>query len=191
MENKANVATKTDQGLLDGLVSGDKMTLELIFRDYYPKIETYVLKNNGNQADAKDLFHESLKIIFLQAQEGLVLHTSFAGYLTRICKCKWINELRRKKRAANHQSDLTEPISEAEVIADIESSERTLLFQQHLKALPPRCREIISLTFEGLNLKEVAEQLKLNYSFVRRRYGECTKKLTEAIQNDPIYQELK
>ncbi len=180
-----------DQQYIEGLIRGDKRTFKLIYERYFPLIERYVRQNSGQRADAEDVFYKSLEIIYLQARDGLVITQSFKAYLKLICQRRWLNELRRSQRVVLNLKDQPEPYLDAEVIAQIEKHERKLLYRKHFQKLPIRCREILELTFEGKNYKEVAEQLKLNYSFVRRRGGECANTLMKNIHQDPLFNELK
>lgn len=169
----------------------DDALITEVYQTYYAGIEQYVRKNRGTAEDARDLFNDALKIIYLQGRDGLQLHTSFGGYLGTICRCRWINELKRRQRFTPDIEDQAEPVAEEDIWANMVAYERKLLYRKHFGQLPERCQQILTLTFEGLNYREVAERLDLNYSFVRRRAGECTKKLTQAIRQDPVFKELK
>ena len=169
----------------------DRAVIKEIFKEFFPSIKAYVLKNRGTINDAEDLFHESLKIIFLQAQRGLSLQHSFGGFLHTICKRRWINVLNRQSRFKNDIEDQPELAADESMVDDMVADEKQLLFRRHFKKLHARCQEILSLSFEGLNYRKIAEQLEMNYSFVRRRAGECIKGLTDSIKGDPLYDELK
>lgn len=180
-----------DQKYIDGIRANDSGIVKEIFREFYPSIKAYVLKNRGTENDAEDLFHESLKIIFLQAQGGLILEHSFGGLLHTICKRRWINTLKRQNRFKDDIENQPEPTTNQTVIEDMAAEEKQLLYRRHFKKLHDRCQEILNLSFEGLNYRKIAEQVGLNYSFVRRRAGECIKHLTDSIKGDPLYDELK
>jgi len=189
LENGARL-THNNQDIVIGLVEGDTKTIQHIYQICYPMIEAYVVKNSGSKEDAKDLFSESLKIIYLQAKKGLKLHSSFQGYLRTICQRRWINELKRREKFTPDIEDQIEPESEDNFWSKIVDAEKVLLFRKHITQLPDRCRQIIELSFEEFNYREIAEKLSLNYSFVRRRAGECISKLTLQIKEDPIYKDL-
>lgn len=180
-----------DQKYINGLVAGDEAVIKEIYQLYYRPLERYVLKNKGTIADAQDLFNDSLKIIYLQGRDDLKLHRSFGGYLRTIYQRRWINQLKRRRKFAPDIEDQAEPPSDDNLLADLVDHERTLLFRKHFGRLPERCRQILELSFEGFNYREAAEKLSLNYSFVRRRAGECIQQLMHSIRKDPIFEELK
>ncbi|MEM1214113.1 MAG: sigma-70 family RNA polymerase sigma factor [Bacteroidota bacterium] len=180
-----------DQQYLEGMVNGDPQVLQRIYARYFPFVATYVRQNKGQRADAEDLFATSLEIIYLQARDGLQIRQSFGAYLKLICQRRWLNRLSKAQRTVLDLDNQPEPSLAAEVVTQLEEQERKLLFRKHFAQLPERCRQILELTFADKNYREVAEALALNYSFVRRRGGECVEKLMQNIQQDPLFQELK
>ncbi|MEZ4990718.1 MAG: sigma-70 family RNA polymerase sigma factor [Saprospiraceae bacterium] len=180
-----------DQRYIRGLLEKDETICGEIIARFYPPVKTYVLKNSGDADDAYDLFKNTLVILMKQAKEGLEINSSFQAYLMRICKLRWINELRRRRRFDKKNEDPPEPASDDNFFRNMLAYERQLLFRKHFAQLPERCRQILQLRFEEYNLREIAEQLQLNHSFVRRRSGECTKQLIDNIQQDPLFGELK
>ncbi len=179
-----------DQQYITGLIQGDSAVIHRIFEHFYPQVESYTLNNRGTVEDAKDLFNESLKIVYLQGKDGLQLHSSFIGYFKTICKRRWINELKRRKRFTPEVEDQPEAVSDENLGKSIVEQEKQLLFRKHFQRLPDRCRQMLELSFEGLNYREVSEKIGLNYSFVRRRVNECIQKLMETVKSDPIFREL-
>jgi len=185
------IVSHPDQVYIDGLVSGDKEVIASIYKEFYPMIDRYVKQNKGQSSDTKDLFSTALKIIFLQAKDGLKIQQSFGAYLRLICKRRWLNILNRRKRMVLDLDNQPEPSVAPDVVKRIEESERKLLFRKHFEKLPERCRQILESTFRGKNYRETAEDLKLNYNFVRRRGKECSELLMENIHLDPLFKELK
>ena len=180
-----------DQRYISGLVEGDSEVIKEIYSLFYAQIETYVKKNKGTRDDAKDLFSEVMKIIYLQGRDGLKLERSFGGYLRTICQRRWINQLKRQQRFDPDIEKQAEPEDDENFTDKLLEQERRLLYRKHFNLLPDRCRQILEFSFQGLNYREVAEKLKLNYSFVRRRGGECTQQLINSVKQDPIFEELK
>lgn len=180
-----------DQQYIDGLARGDQKVILSIYERYFPMIDTYVRQNRGQTTDAKDLFATALEILHLQARDGLVIRQSFGAYFKLICQRRWLNRLGREKRMVLDLDNQPEPSENAAVINELENHEKKLLFRKHFLRLPDRCQQILELTFAGKNYREAADQLELNYSFVRRRGGECTNQLMKNIQQDPLFLELK
>lgn len=191
MENKAN-SIHLDQRFIIGLVESNSKIIEEIYSDYYPRIQSYILKNNGTIDDAKDMFNDSLRIIYLQGKnDNLILSKSFGAYLHTICKRRWLNTLTRSKKFTRDIENQTELASDENIGDAMIAHEKTLLFRKHFENLANTCKQILKLSIEGLNLREIAETLKLSYAYLRRARGECEKKLISSVKSDPIFNELK
>ena len=49
-----------EKQLLDGLALNDGAVIESIYRDNYPVIQSFILNNNGNSDEARDIFQEAM-----------------------------------------------------------------------------------------------------------------------------------
>ena len=87
-----------EQKYIIGLLEGDDAIIQEIYEKFFPMVETYFLNNKGSVDDAKDFFQNALMIVQKQGKEGLVIEQTFGGYVMRICKLRWINELNRRSR---------------------------------------------------------------------------------------------
>mgnify|MGYP001793959059 CR=1 FL=1 len=179
-----------DQQFVDGLANNDRQIVASIYEQFLPMTVAYVKQNRGNQQDAEDLFAETLEILNMQARDGLQIRQSFGAYVKLICQRRWINKLKRNQRISLELENQAEPVEEAEVIAKMEAYERKLLYRRHFNYLAERCRQILSLQWAGKNLKEVAVELELNHSYVRRQAQKCKNTLMTNIQADPLFGEL-
>ena len=185
------VQAQDDQALLEGLVEENSAVITHIYESYFETIKKFVLGNSGNEEDARDLFQYGLKVIYIQARDGLVLRKSFNNYLCTICSRRWYNLLKRKGLERNYQNEPQVIEMDNDIINNMVKAERLLLFRRHFRDLADSCRQILQLGFDGFSLKEIATQLKYSYAYVRRRKSVCTSSLMEAIQADPLFLELK
>lgn len=181
----------SDEDYLSGIFNGDKPILARIYASYFQQVKKLIVKNQGTEADAKDIFQEALLAIYIDLRardkngEPLIIRKSFAAFLTIICKRRWLNELKRRKKFVDDPEDLKLIADEEQTIKEMAKSERKILVWKHINRLEKTCRAIIELLFDGKNLREIAEKLELNYAYVRRRAPECNRILSESIRNDP------
>ncbi len=185
-----NSNKNTAAQLLEGLLKGDEVVLLQIYEQFYGNTEQFVLSNSGTKADAKDLFQEGLKELFLQGRDGLSIKRSFGGYLHTICSRKWYNHLRRQKIFTSDRAEDKTVKSEEDTEGALIKHEQQLLFRKHFSALAEGCKEMLSLIFEEVPLTKVAEQLGVSYKYVRKRSSNCRKNLIEQIKKDPLFNEL-
>jgi DNA-directed RNA polymerase specialized sigma24 family protein len=56
------VKQQSDQETFLGLKSKDNQAYEILYKFYYPSVKNFILKNNGTEDDAKDIFQETIII---------------------------------------------------------------------------------------------------------------------------------
>lgn len=181
----------SDEDYLSGIFNGDKSILSCIYANFFHQIKKLIVNNQGTEADAKDIFQEALLAIYIDLRarhksgDPLIIRKSFAAFFTIICKRRWLNELKRRKKYVDDPKDFKLLAEEEDTIKDMAKSERKILVWKHINRLEKTCRAIIKLLFDGKNLREIAEILELNYAYVRRRAPECNSILSESIRKDP------
>jgi RNA polymerase sigma factor (sigma-70 family) len=87
-----------DSTLLEQLKKEDNASFELLYKLYFPSINSYIKQNMGNSDDAADIFQEAI-IVLLQKvrQPDFVLTSSLKTYLYAIAKNIWLKRLRNNK----------------------------------------------------------------------------------------------
>lgn len=179
-----------EQRYVIGLLEGDDSIIQEIYEKFFPMVKNYFLNNNGMIDDAKDFFQNALMIIQKQGKEGLIIEQSFGGYIMRICKLRWINELNRRRKTSFDIENQPEPVTEDNIQNNLIEHEKTLLLRKHFNLLPESCKNILSRSFEGTKLNQIAKELDLNASYVRRKKGDCIAKLIESVKADPYFKEF-
>lgn len=106
--------TTPESELLDQLKNEENTSFALLYKFYYPTIATHITRNNGNRADAEDVFQEAIIVLLQQVrQPGFVLTSSLKTYLFAIARNIWLKRLRDTKRTflttfeACHESEQT------------------------------------------------------------------------------------
>ena len=185
-----------DTRFIQALLRNEHHGIAEIYSRFADRIERFVCANNGSSDDARDIFQEALLSISRQARRpGFVLSCPFEAYLYLVCRGKWLNELRRRKRAAVTLEEaggftVTE---DAGALADSTLLEeaRNRLFRRFFEQLAAGCRRILQLSWSGISMEEVGAQLGLSYNFVRKRKSECIAQLMSRIQSSPEFADLK
>ena len=57
-----------EQLLLEGLAGNEATAIETIYRENFGMIQSYILKNNGIQEDARDIFQEAMIVLYEKAK---------------------------------------------------------------------------------------------------------------------------
>jgi RNA polymerase sigma factor (sigma-70 family) len=184
-----------DQQYIAALLDNDTEKLKGVYEKCVSKIRTMVLKNNGSEADAADIFQDALVSIFQKAKSGnFILTCPLEAYLYLICKNRWINELNRRGASGVTFTD-TEGFKHGEdVFQSAEElrnkSERHNLLLEKLKQLGDGCKRLLELSWGGLGMEEVAAELNNSYGYVRKKKSECMAKLINLVKASPAFAQL-
>ncbi|TCI91510.1 RNA polymerase sigma factor [Tenacibaculum sp. M341] len=177
---------------LKELAQGNKKTIHHIYLNLFPKIKSYVLKNNGQIEDAEDIFQKALiQIISRYNVNPFEIKSSLEGFIYVASTNLWKRELNKRKiRVTN--SKVIELLSEHDdlVLATLEQ-EKWELFQEKLNEISENCRTLLKFFFQKTPYKKIANQLGYKSdNVVRQRIFNCKSQLTKAIQNDFRYKNL-
>lgn len=186
----------TDQQYIDALLNNDVHLLNELYVKYSGKIKSMILKNNGTEDDAADIFQESLIDIYNKAKNSsFILTCPLDAFLYMVCKNKWLNELRKRKN-----SRVTFTDTEQYNISDDSFKEASLLFNQtergnlllsKLSEMGDACKKLLELSWSGKPMEEVAALLNNSYGYVRKKKSECMAKLISMVKQSPQFSALQ
>jgi RNA polymerase sigma factor (sigma-70 family) len=184
-----------DARYIEALLNNDYQGIEEIYARYADRIRRLVTSNNGSPDDARDVFQEALIAIARQAQRpGFILNCPFEAYLYCVCRGKWLNELKRRRRAAvtiGEAGGFMET-EEADALADatVREEARDRLFRFFFEKLPAGCRQLLRLSWSGMPMEAVGKEMGVSYSYARKKKHSCISQLMNWIQKSPEYKEL-
>jgi len=185
-----------DHKYIEALQNNDSLLIEEIYRRYADRIKYLVLKNNGTETDAADLFQDVLIELHRKAtQRQFTLTCPFDAFLYLVCRNRWINELhKRKGKSVTIKGDegfnLNDDVFENHERLLVQEKRRTLI-EEKLAELGEGCRNLLSLAWSGKPLQEVAETLNFSYAYVRKKKTECMSKLISLVKEAPGFSALK
>jgi len=146
-------------------------TWEEVARDHGRRIYNFAYRLTGNPDDASDLMQE----VLLRVRRGLAGYTpgSFEGWLWRITRNAFLDDVRRKKRRPtvplpdDDRSALGSALEPADVLAE---SQLPPHLQEALLALPFDFREaVVMCDVVGLTYEEISEATGVPVGTVRSR----------------------
>jgi RNA polymerase sigma factor (sigma-70 family) len=185
-----------DQQYIEALLHNNSVLLQQLYENHAGKIKAMVLKNNGTEADAADIFQEALIAIYQRAKKGeFVLTCPLDAYFFLVCKNRWINELNKRGTRKVTFTDTEgynfgeDSFNEAEV-ANNQYERRNLLLEK-VKELGLGCRQVLELSWSGLPMDEVAKKLQNTYGYVRKKKSECMAKLIALVKASPRFATLQ
>ncbi|QMW00103.1 RNA polymerase sigma factor [Spirosoma foliorum] len=156
----------TDEELLTGLASGSDSALTQLYRRYFPMVLHFVTSNNGSEDDAKDIYQESLIVLYEKVRSGsLELHCQLKTYLYSIGRRLWLKQLAQRNRFVVR--DVETPVSNElavdnlnDDLADHEERDRQFdLMADSLDRLGEPCRTLLDdFYIQHLSMQEITEK---------------------------------
>ena len=183
-----------DYEWLEAIRSGDKKGLTQLYQYVMPSIVKLVIRYGGTEEHARDLFQDTILILYKKLQYSeITLTSSFPTFFIAICRNLWANHL--KKKSNNHvtfSDDIKSMYDDQPDWYELEEqSLQTRMLYKALNKLGDDCRQLLELFFQKVPMDEIMIRMKYgSYEYVRRRKFMCKNKLIEFIKNDPSYKEL-
>ena len=190
------VQSFSDAELLDGLQSGARMNecVREIYRKYFNELSWFVMNNNGSRQDAEDIFQE-IVVDFIEA----VQRNKFRGeasvktFLYSLNKHAWLNELKRRGRAARREVkfDKEHEKDEVDVSHYIASREAKAQVMKVVEQLGEACKKILVMFYyENLSMKDILKKTAYETEqVVRNKKYKCLKQLEQMLNENPLLKE--
>ena len=180
--------------IIDGIRSRDSCVLQYIYKNYYPPIHHFIINNSGSQDDAKDIFQESIIVIYrkVKEQSHFLLSSSFKTFMYSIARNIWLKNLRDRKYEGQKIMDQQKYIELKDEPFKISNEDLKMrLYQKYFKLLPEDCQNILRLSASDIPQKEISEALGFkSENYVKKRKHGCKDKLISMIKEDPQYPDL-
>ncbi|WP_298417189.1 sigma-70 family RNA polymerase sigma factor [uncultured Kordia sp.] len=185
--------TNQSNSFFKKLSEGKQEDIILLYQEVFPKIEQFVLHNNGRTGDADDIFQKALlQLIVRYRKEAFEINATFESYFFMVCKNLWRRELNTSKLTTNNLDIIKNVSEDTNTAFSIVEQERYELFTEKLASLSDNCKHILKLFFAKTAYTVIME--KFGYTsenVVRQRIFKCKKRLTTLIKKDSRYTNLK
>lgn len=178
---------------LKRLTEGKQKDIIFLYQEVFPRVERFVLSNNGRTGDADDIFQKALlQLIVRYKKEAFEINTTFESYFVSVCKNLWRRELNSSK-FTTHNTEAIENLSEDTSTAfAIVEQERYELFTEKLASLSDNCKQLLKLFFKKTSYHTIMQKFSYTSENVaRQRIFKCKRRLTELIKKDSRYTNLK
>jgi RNA polymerase sigma factor (sigma-70 family) len=180
----------SNEELLSGILRNDNRVLLHIYKTYYNRISSLIIRNSGNEDDANDVFQEAIIVIFRKLKEDnlTLIDCAFETYLYSVCRLLWLKQLEKKRKNIVQLEDVmqySESIYDSDMFELIKKNERYRLYQGHFEELGQECQKILRLFFDKVPLKKIAEIMGLSSEgYAKKRKHQCKEILVKKIKQD-------
>jgi RNA polymerase sigma factor (sigma-70 family) len=147
--------------LLEGLASNDREVIEAIYRDNYPMIQGFILNNNGNSDEARDIFQEAMIVIYEKAVSGnFELNCQIKTYVYSVCRRIWLKRLQQYNRFTNEVESMVGTVSVEEDVEEYEKRDQEFaMMEKAIGSLGEPCKSLIEAFYiQKRNMQDIATQ---------------------------------
>jgi RNA polymerase sigma factor (sigma-70 family) len=167
-----------DEVVIEKIKKGDQTAVEYLYKQYYRMMVNFVLKNNGTEEEAKDVYQDALIVFWEKVASGdFVLSSKISTYLYSVTSNLWRKELVRKGRlVSNDDSDIAVNLHFGE-------NEQVKAIHKCIAKLSETCQKVLSLYyFDRSSMAEIAEKLDFASSdTAKTKKYKCKKELDSMV----------
>ena len=184
----------TVEEIIEGIKARDNSVLQYVYKNHYPSIHHFIISNSGSPDDAKDIFQESIIVIYrkVKEQKHFMLSSTFKTFIYSIARNLWLKHLRAIKYEGQKIQDQQGYMELKDEPFKVSNDDLKMsLYQKYFKQLPEDCQNILKLTARDIPQKEIAQAMNFkSENYVKKRKHNCKEKLLEMIKKDPRYPDL-
>lgn len=190
MQNKEQQLKDLSSETLVVLIkNNDSAILKQLYGSNYIKVKRYVLRNNGDEQQAKDVYQEAFLAMWRNVKDGKFTTDNkgnIGGYLFQIAKYKWLDYLRSKEYKnttfINRDIELEESQSEEDELKRIQINAIMTAVGQ----MGEKCQTLLKLFyFERKSYKEISKIIGIDEASARNAKYRCQEELKRMTQIIP------
>ncbi len=174
---------------LNALIENNNKIIRIIYRKFYPKIESYIVHNSGSEKDAQDVFQDALMYLIIKHKSKKLEIKSFESYLFGICRNRWNTAIRGRKVIKSDFAILKE--ERVDLSQFVLAQQRLEFYTDKFQMLSDNCKKVLGSYFSEMTYAEIMEELSYStINTVRQRVFKCKAQLIKLIKADSRYKKL-
>lgn len=181
----------TDSALVSNIKTGgrrEEQALHYLIKRNYQQLRQFIVRHQGSEADAEDVFQEALTALVLNVRKGSFKgDSSIHTYLFAIGKSIWYKRFGRESRRTEKEQAL---VVEETVVENAEvrllDSERKQQLSAVFDRLKEKCTAVLLAWANGFAMREIAEEYGYTSAQVAmNKKNKCLKELHQMIHHEP------
>lgn len=181
----------SQEELCEGIRRNDEDTVRAIYYEHYHSIRQMIMNNNGSEEDAKDIFQDTLIILYQRFREdNFKLTSSLNTFLYSIARILWYRELRRRK-VLYVVDEIVEKTDDLEIQDAIERKERLQFFREKFDELSEDCKQILNMFLNKIPISDITKMMGYaSDQHTKNRRLRCKMSLINKIKSSEYFNEL-
>ena len=173
----------TDQQILEHLAKNDVQAFDFLYNKYFSKLYGAVYKRLQNRELTEEVVQE-LFISLWERRGVLTISTTIETYLFSSVKYLVIAQYKKNNLFEKYSNSLNPEVNDTNFTEQVIAfDELNAAYQNSLKLLPERCREIFLLKRTGLSQREISEKMDISEKTVENQMTKALKFLREALSD--------
>jgi RNA polymerase sigma factor (sigma-70 family) len=183
----------TNEDLVIGILKHNNEVLQYLYKEVFMQIRWLVIHNHGTEQEAKDIFQESMIVLYRKIRSGkFSLNCTLSTYIYSICRLLWLKELQRKGRYQSSELEEVMCLSDGEDRSQGFEEIKKELFIRHFNELSKDCKKILNLYLNGIPVSEITKSMGFRSDqYTMERKYRCKQRLMEKIINNPLFRKIK
>ncbi len=190
----------SDLDFINGIKEQDEHILKSLYHQYFRMVRHFIITNNGNETDAKDIYHETLIVLINTVKkEGFILTSSLSTLIYAISKKLWYKHLQKNRNTFFVEGLYEKEFEKADNEIGVslqeheEKEQRIQRIQVAIQSLGNKCYQILKeFYYNQLSMEQIAEKLKYNNADVAKNQKyKCLQRLKRYFLENSIYTSTK
>ncbi len=151
----------SDNEIVLGILNNSNSTLNYLYKEHFAMVLKFILNNNGNEQDAKDVYQEAIIVLHDKIKRGdFELHSKLKTFIYSVCRRLWLKKLSLKSRYFGDINDYEDFVSVETDIEEYEERDKQFsLMNTSLSGLGEPCKTIIEdFYINGLSMIDISEK---------------------------------
>lgn len=161
MSNKLSSSVPTDREVVLGILNNSEEALNKLYTGYFPMVLQFILNNNGDEDDAKDVYQEGIIVLYNKIKGGdFELSSKLKTYLYSVCRRIWLKKLTQQNKKTNNIADFEDVLIVEEDVEQHEEKDKQFdKMQSALVLLGEPCKTIIQdFYIHNLSMQDICEK---------------------------------
>lgn len=161
MSNKLSSSVPTDREVVLGVLNNSEEALNKLYTGYFPMVLQFILNNNGDEDDAKDVYQEGIIVLYNKIKGGnFELSSKLKTYIYSVCRRIWLKKLSQQSRKTNNIADFEDVLAiDEDVELHEEKDKQFEKMQSALLLLGEPCKTIIQdFYINNLSMHDICEK---------------------------------
>ena len=161
MSIKISSSLPTDREVVLGILNNSVEALNKLYVAYFPMVLQFILNNNGDEDDAKDVYQEAIIVLYNKVKSGsFELSSKLKTYIYSVSRRIWLKKLAQHSKKTSNIADFEDVLIVEE---DMEQHEQKDMqfdkMKEALESLGEPCKTIIEdFYINNQSMQEICEK---------------------------------